>query len=111
MVKILNSVKDDIEVIKLVGHAGFAKNGENDIVCSAISALYLTFYYSVSELGLKDVRQHQTSNLVSFEVNFGGCDENILTAYKHYKDFFFRGLALLEYTYPENIKIEKEYQT
>lgn len=105
MVEVSIEIKDDKELIRLQGHAGYSKNGEPDIVCSAISVLYQTFFYSISKIEMGDIKQDCKKNLFVLECK--PSNESLLK-YQAFRDFFINGLSLLAYSYPNNIKIIKK---
>ncbi len=105
MVEVSIEIKDDKELIRLQGHAGYSKNGEPDIVCSAISILYQTFFYSISRLEMKDIKQDTKKD--EFNLECKPSNES-LSEYQAFREFFINGLSLLAYSYPDNIKIIKK---
>lgn len=101
MIKVNVLVKDKIEEIRLIGHAGYSSYGK-DIVCSAASSIVITtvnaiisfdkdyiFYEEAKDEFIIKIRQY--NNIV---------DKLITNMLNLLKD--------LEKDYPNNIKIKEE---
>ena len=51
MIKVTIKIKDgNYKAIRALGHAGYSKNGEPDIVCAGVSALIQTAVQGIMEL-------------------------------------------------------------
>ena len=95
---------------EMLGHAGYSKNGEPDIVCSALSAtsqMTINAILDWTGLSLEDVRcfeQDEKKGHLLFLLNDtyynGLVTQQLLNAFHMYTD-------LLEQTYPDNIKKER----
>ena len=95
---------------EMLGHAGYSKNGEPDIVCSALSSTSQMTINSILDwtgLSLEDVKcfeQDEKQGHLLFLLNDtyynGLVTQQLLNAFHMYTD-------LLEQTYPDNIKKER----
>ena len=95
-------------ILTAKGHAGYAKNKEPDIVCSAVSMLLFTLAENLLKLP-------ETTQKIPPKIRFDSGDVKI-SFYAHreyYKevkkmfDFILTGFRLLEHRYPENIKVKE----
>ena len=95
---------------EMLGHAGYSKNGEPDIVCSALSAtsqMTINAILDWTGLSLEDIKCFkqdaiQGHFLFMFIDTYYDClvTQQLLNALHMYT-------ALLEQTYPDNIKKER----
>lgn len=95
---------------EMLGHAGYSKNGEPDIVCSALSStsqMTINAILDWTGLSLEDVKcfkQDAKQGHLLFLLNDtyynGLVTQQLLNAFHMYTD-------LLEQTYPDNIKKER----
>ena len=86
--------------IKIEGHAGYAKMGE-DIVCAAVSALTLTFIASVEEL---------TQDNLKCDIKAGNTFiqyRNLSAAAKLLLDSFFVGIRMIADDYPDYVRVTR----
>lgn len=88
----------DKERISILGHSGYAEPGE-DIICSAVSALFQTLVFSLEEL---------TKDTARYEIQYG----NSIAEYRNLSekgqllvDSFFLGICAIVNGYPDYIRI------
>lgn len=96
MINITISIKNDDYNISANGHALF--NPGNDIICSAVSALFYAFAGFL----------HNNSKVRRAEVHLESGDAKIKASgdIKQAFDVFAIGLLQIEKSYPDNIKID-----
>jgi uncharacterized protein YsxB (DUF464 family) len=102
---------DDTYHVSVTGHAGY--NPGNDIVCAAISTLTATLGDFFRRLDYKN----DTSNVTCLIYTSG---EFVLTVKKDYRterearaaiDMFLIGMEALASNYPNNVRLEGNYDT
>jgi hypothetical protein len=90
-------INDQAQMIRVKGHSGYAEAGK-DIVCAGISALTWTLAGALHKLGALTFVEEK--------------DGDVLLCYKAfpealpYVDMFNTGAEMLEYKYPENVKVQ-----
>lgn len=96
MINIKVSVKDDDYSVEAEGHALF--NPGNDIVCSAVSALFYAFAGFL----------HNSSVVKRADIHLNSGDAKIKARgdIQQAFDMFMIGLLQIEKAYPNNIKME-----
>lgn len=84
--------------ITVCGHAGYAERGQ-DIVCSAVSALWQTLVLSLHELTETEIEHRQRKDIQC--VKFKNLDEHgqLLV------DSFFIGVNGIAAAYPDHVKV------
>lgn len=86
--------------IKITGHAGYAPKGQ-DIVCAAVSILYVTFSTCLESLDIEcgpEETQSETGTELRWQKPLGTAGIVLLTALR-------TGLFALANAYPENVTI------
>lgn len=98
MIKVNITVSDDTYDISAEGHALF--NPGNDIVCSAVSALFYAFAGYL----------HNDSKVRRADIHLDSGDAKIKAKgdIKQAFDVFIIGLLQIEKAYPDNLKIKME---
>ena len=98
MIKVNITVSDDTYDISAEGHALF--NPGNDIVCSAVSALFYAFAGYL----------HNDSKVRRADIHLDSGDAKIKAKgdIKQAFDVFIIGLLQIEKAYPDNLKIKTE---
>ena len=85
--------------IRLNGHAGYAKRG-NDIVCAAVSALVQTLIYSLEELAIDEIEIVTKNNQIK-SIKY----RDLSTTAMLLVNSFFIGVNMIAENFPENVKV------
>ena len=86
--------------VKVSGHAGFAKKGE-DITCAAVSILTQNLVNSVQNLTRDKVSCRVESGKAIISLDF----ENLSEQTKTLIDSFFLGICSIANEFPNNVKV------
>lgn len=86
--------------IKIMGHAGFAKPGE-DIVCAGVSALAQTLIASIEQLTQDKIKYVVSPGTV--DIKYGNLSEQAQVLV----DSFFVGIQMIADEYPANVRLSK----
>ena len=90
-------INENAQMIRVQGHADYAGAGK-DIVCAGISALTWTLAGALHKVGALNMVEEK--------------DGDMLIGYKAtdlsgpYIDMFLTGAEMLEYRYPENVRLQ-----
>ena len=111
MIKVAVATEGKNLALKVEGHAGYAKVG-NDIVCSSASILAYTVAQFVMEA------EHQGDLVSPPKIKLDGGDafilcepaEDTLPGLRNMFLFAKMGYALLEYNYPQNVELIKDVE-
>lgn len=91
---------------KALGHAGFAKSG-NDIVCSAVTILMRTALQLFSETSGIDFQTDTSARgLISFSAELKKSDSVLGERISTIGDFLQKGFESLSEEFPENVTFE-----
>lgn len=85
------------------GHAGYAEEGQDDIVCASVSMLFYTLANYLEQIGADDLVGNDEEG---FTIECTGLyhDEGVHTAFR----MTVFGLGLLAEQYPDNVMVTEE---
>jgi uncharacterized protein YsxB (DUF464 family) len=88
--------------LKATGHAGYAKDGQDDIVCSSVSTIFYTLANYLEDIGADDlVGTDEGDFLIECKALFQ--DEAVHTAFR----MSVYGLSLIAEQYPDNVSVQE----
>ena len=89
--------------LKAQGHADYAKDKGDDIVCAGVSALFYTLANYLEYIGAEDIDANDEGE---FDINCKALhyDKAVHTAFR----MTVFGIALMEEQYPNNISLTEE---
>jgi len=94
LIKIAKTVSPESIVIKITGHAGYARAGY-DIICASVSTLFYTLHLALASSG---VEVHLDDAAGEISVKRDAETDRIV-------DYFCQGFETIAEAYPQNVEI------
>lgn len=90
-------------MLHATGHAGYAEEGQDDIVCASVSVLFYTLANYLEQIGADDLVGNDEED---FTIECTGLyhDEGVHTAFR----MTVFGLSLIAEQYPNNVTVTEE---
>ena len=90
-------INENAQMIRATGHAEYDEEGK-DIVCAAVSALMWTLAGALHKVGALSMVEEKSGDMLLGYKAFPQAEP--------YIDMFLTGAEMLEYRYPDNVRLQ-----